>query len=167
MLMQKQENNNDGEVPISDEVMSRLMHRHRKQNITINTLIENLLDETEEHIPVEELLQTLLDSFESVGAIEAHVQSSGFTLLTVKSGEVELKQGVDILDTGREKLLVTRDDGSEFTAQFMVSTDPYGIAPDVATIAYCEDYSDIGPVSVEQGAERIRTEIIEVMAEDD
>ena len=167
MLMQKQENNNDGEVPISDEVMSRLMHRHRKQNITINTLIENLLDETEEHIPVEELLQTLLDSFESVGAIEAHVQSSGFTLLTVKSGEVALKQGVDILDTGREKLLVTRDDGSEFTAQFMVSTDPYGIAPDVATIAYCEDYSDIGPVSVEEGAKRIRTEIIEVMAEDD
>jgi len=167
MLMQKQENNDDGEVPISDEVMSRLMHRHRRQNITINTLIENLLDETEEHIPVEELLRTLLDSFESVDAIEARVQSSGLTEFGVKSGREELEGDVDILDTGREKLLVTRDDGSEFTAQFIVSTDPYGIAPDVATIAYCEDYSDIGPVSVEEGAERIRTEIIEVMAEDD
>lgn len=165
--MVEEKSSNGDPVQISKENMSKLRNRQVNQKIAMDTLIGNLLDETEERIPVEDALTTLKDTFDTVVAIEAHVEESGYTSLTVKSPEAVLESEPEVFNNAREKLLVTRDDGTEFTTQFHVSSDPYGVSPDLLTIVYCEAGHSIDAVSIEEGVERLQSEIIEAIDQDE
>jgi hypothetical protein len=152
---------NSVSVSVTEHNLTKLENRKKNENESIDAVIDRLLAETAEPIPVDQVIETLREVHETVVAIEAKITDGGYTVFTIKSPKATLEQDFETFAGHHHEVVVERDDGSELTRQFHAESSPYGLEPAVSTLVYCDGEAvDRDGISVDEGAKRFRVELI-------
>lgn len=148
----------------------RRLDARRRNGEDRNDVIERLLDETIEEVPIETVIDDVFDHFDHVASIAVdHTQPEepSSVQITVYTGDIfgfeyGCDENVPLYSSGRSRVVIESSDGERFTVPFHLIATSTGPSPEMIerTPVYMSD-NVLGaePLSVEAGLDRLRSKL--------
>ena len=146
--------------------LKRRLDARRRDGEDRNDVIERLLNETIEEVPIETVIDDVVDHFDHVASIAVnHTQPEepNSLQITVYTGDVfGYDENVPLYSSGRSRVVTKASNGERFTVPFFITATSDGPSPEMIerTPVYMSDnVLGADPLSVEDGLDRLRSKL--------